>query len=210
MSNYIENLHWRYATKKFNPEKEVSEKDLETLLEAIRLSASSYGLQPYEVYVIKDPEVRAKLQPAAFGQPQITDASYLLVFAYNTNVDQDYLDSFIKNNSETRNQPVEDFKGLKDMIEAAVLGFSDDMKEVWASRQAYIALGNLLSAAAEMKIDVCPMEGFNPDEFDKHLDLKSKHLKSVALATIGYRSEDDQLQNAKKVRKSAEELFTRL
>ncbi|MFO7744649.1 MAG: NAD(P)H-dependent oxidoreductase [Psychroflexus sp.] len=210
MNNYIENLHWRYATKKFDSEKEVSEEDLETLLEAIRLSASSYGLQPYEVFVIKDPEVRAKLKPAAFGQPQITDASYLLVFAYNTNVDEKYLDQFVKNNSETRNQPVEDFNGLKEMIQNSVLTFSDDKKEVWASRQVYIALGNLLSAAAELKIDVCPMEGFNPDEFDKLLDLHSKNLKSVTLATIGYRHEDDQLKDAKKVRKSKEELFTRI
>ncbi|MBZ9626674.1 NAD(P)H-dependent oxidoreductase [Psychroflexus sp. CAK1W] len=210
MHNYIENLHWRYATKKFNSEKQVSEDDLETLLEAIRLSASSYGLQPYEVLVIKDPEVRAKLKPAAFSQPQITDASYLLVFAYNTNVDEKYLDKFIKNNSETRNQPLEDFKDLNDMIQNSVMTFSDEQKEIWASRQVYIALGNLLSAAAELKIDVCPMEGFNPDEFDELLDLRSKNLKSVTLATIGYRHENDQLKDAKKVRKSKDKLFTRI
>ena len=210
MNNYIENLHWRYATKQFNSEKKVTEKDLEVLLEAIRLSASSYGLQPYEVIVVSDPAVKAKLKPAAFGQPQITDSSYLLVFAYNTNVDEDYLDAFIKNNSETRNQPIEDFEGLKDMIKNTVLTFSDETKEVWASRQTYLALGNLLSVAADMKIDVCPMEGFNPAEFDEILDLSSKHLKSVALATIGYRSEEDGLANAKKVRKSKEELFTRI
>lgn len=210
MNNYIENLHWRYATKQFNSEKEVSEDDLEILLEAIRLSASSYGLQPYEVIVIKDPEVRAKLKPAAYGQPQITDASCLLVFAYNTNVDEKYLDQFIKNNSETRNQPIEDLKGLKEMIQNSVLTFPDELKEIWASRQVYIALGNLLSAAADLKVDVCPMEGFNPDEFDKLLDLRSKNLKSVTLATIGYRHENDQLKDAKKVRKSKDELFTRI
>lgn len=210
MNNYIENLHWRYATKQFNSEKEVSEDDLEILLEAIRLSASSYGLQPYEVIVIKDPEVRAKLKPAAYSQPQITDASCLLVFAYNTNVDEKYLDQFIKNNNETRNQPIEDLKGLKEMIQNSVLTFPDELKEIWASRQVYIALGNLLSAAADLKVDVCPMEGFNPDEFDKLLDLRSKNLKSVTLATIGYRHENDQLKDAKKVRKSKDELFTRI
>jgi nitroreductase len=210
MNKYIENLHWRYATKKFNPEKQVSKDDMETLLEAIRLSASSYGLQPYEVMVIKDPEVRAKLKPAAFGQPQITDASYLLVFAYNTNVDKQYLDKFIKNNSETRNKPVEDFQDLREMIQNSVLTFTEDVKHIWASRQVYIALGNLLSAAADLKIDVCPMEGFDSAEFDELLDLKSKDLKSVTLATVGYRSETDQLKDAKKVRKSKDELFTRI
>jgi len=210
MNKYIENLHWRYATKKFNPEKQVSKDDMETLLEAIRLSASSYGLQPYEVMVIKDPEVRAKLKPAAFGQPQITDASYLLVFAYNTNVDRQYLDKFIKNNSETRNKPVEDFQDLREMIQNSVLTFTEDVKHIWASRQVYIALGNLLSAAADLKIDVCPMEGFDSAEFDELLDLKSKDLKSVTLATVGYRSEADQLKDAKKVRKSKDELFTRI
>lgn len=210
MNKYIENLHWRYATKKFNPEKQVSKDDMETLLEAIRLSASSYGLQPYEVMVIKDPEVRAKLKPAAFGQPQITDASYLLVFAYNSNVDRQYLDKFIKNNSETRNKPVEDFQDLREMIQNSVLTFTEDVKHIWASRQVYIALGNLLSAAADLKIDVCPMEGFDSAEFDELLDLKSKDLKSVTLATVGYRSEADQLKDAKKVRKSKDELFTRI
>jgi len=210
MNKYIENLHWRYATKKFNPEKQVSKDDMETLLEAIRLSASSYGLQPYEVMVIEDPDVRAKLKPAAFGQPQITDASYLLVFAYNTNVDRQYLDKFIKNNSETRNKPVEDFQDLREMIQNSVLTFTEDVKHIWASRQVYIALGNLLSAAADLKIDVCPMEGFDSAEFDELLDLKSKDLKSVTLATVGYRSETDQLKDAKKVRKSKDELFTRI
>ncbi|AFU70039.1 dihydropteridine reductase, putative [Psychroflexus torquis ATCC 700755] len=210
MNKYIENLHWRYATKNFNPEKQVSKDDLETLLEAIRLSASSYGLQPYEVMVIEDPKVRAKLKPAAFGQPQITDSSCLLVFAFNTNVDEHYLEEFIKNNSETRNKPVEDFQDLKEMIQNSVLTFTEEAKHNWASRQVYIALGNLLSAAADLKIDVCPMEGFNSAEFDELLDLKSKNLKSVTLATVGYRSETDQLKDALKVRKSKEELFTRI
>lgn len=210
MNKYIENLHWRYATKNFNPEKKVSKNDLETLLEAIRLSASSYGLQPYEVMVIEDPKVRAKLKLSAFGQPQITDASCLLVFAYNTNVDEHYLDEFIKNNSETRNQPAEEFQDLKEMIQNSVLTFTEEAKHNWASRQVYIALGNLLSAAADLKIDVCPMEGFNATEFDEFLDLRSKNLKSVTLATVGYRSEADQLKDAKKVRKSKDELFTRI
>jgi len=210
MNKYIENLHWRYATKNFNPEKKVSKDNLETLLEAIRLSASSYGLQPYEVMVIEDLEVRAKLKPLAFDQPQITDASCLLVFAYNTNVDEHYVDEFIKNNSETRNQPAEDFQDLKEMIQSSVLTFTEDAKHNWASRQVYIALGNLLSAAADLKIDVCPMEGFNATEFDEFLDLRSKNLKSVTLATVGYRSEADQLKDAKKVRKSKDELFTRI
>jgi len=210
MHSYLEDLHWRYATKKFNPDRQVSEENMETLLEAIQLSASSYGLQPYQILVIKDAELRKKLKPAAFDQPQITDASYLLVFAYRTDVDQDYLDKFIQNNSDTRNQPKENFEDLKSMIENSVLTFSEDKKEVWASRQVYIAIGNLLSAAAALKIDACPMEGFDPDQFDELLDLKSKHLKSVALTTIGYRSEEDQLQHAKKVRTSKEELFTRI
>jgi nitroreductase len=210
MNTYIENLHWRYATKNFNPEKQVSKDDLETLLEAIRLSASSYGLQPYEVMVIEDPEVRAKLKLAAFGQPQITDSSCLLVFAFNTKVDEHYLEEFIKNNSETRNIPVEDFQDLKEMIQNSVLTFTEEAKHNWASRQVYIALGNLLSAAADLKIDVCPMEGFNSAEFDELLDLESKNLKSVTLATIGYRSETDQLKDALKVRKSKDELFTRI
>lgn len=210
MKDYIETLNWRYATKKFDPSKKVSEEDIEKLLEAIRLSASSYGLQPYEIFVIKNAELRNKLQSAAFGQPQITDASHLLVFANLAEIDKSYIDEYLDNIAETRTTKRKDLAGFEQMLDNSVLKFSPEEKNQWAANQTYIALGNLLSAAANFKIDTCPMEGFEADKFDEILGLKEKGLTTAVVATIGYRSEEDQLQHAVKVRKRKEELFNRL
>ena len=208
--DYIEQLNWRYATKKFDSSKQVSESNMEKLLDAIQLSASSYGMQPYEVMVVKDQETRKKLHPAAFEQPQILDANYVLVFTANTKIDEAYLDRYLNNIAETRNMSLDDLSGMKDMIMGSIISRTNAEKVEWASKQAYIALGNLLSAAAYYQIDVCPMEGFNPSEFDDILKLSDKDLTSVVIATVGYRHEDDGLQNAKKVRKPKGELFNRI
>lgn len=207
---YNEALKWRYATKKFDASKKLKEEDLEKLLTAIQLSASSYGLQPYEVIVIEDLETRKKLHPAAYQQSQILDSSYLLVFSANTKIDEAYLDEYIQNIMETRGMTKEDLSGMKEMIMNTVIAQSTEMKTDWAKRQAYIALGNLLSAAANYQIDACPMEGFDNEKFDEILNLKEKNLTSTVIATIGYRHEDDGLQSAKKVRKSKEKLFTQI
>lgn len=207
MKNYIEDLNWRYATKKFDTSKKVSEEDLEELLEAIQLSASSYGLQPYQILVIKNPELRIKLKAASFNQSQITDASHLLVFANLAEIDKVYVDSYLDNIAETRITKRKDLAGFEEMLDNTVLKFSPEEKNQWAVNQTYIALGNLLSAAANFKIDSCPMEGFEADKFDEILGLKEKGLTTAVVATIGYRSQEDQLQHAVKVRKSKKELF---
>ena len=208
--DYIDQLKWRYATKKFDSTRAISDNDLEKLLDAIQLSASSYGLQPYEVMVIKDEETRKKLHPAAFGQHQILDASYLFVFAANTVIDEGYLDRYINNIVETRNMTKVDLSGMKNMIMNAVISQSAENKIEWAKKQAYLALGNLLSAAAHYQLDVCPMEGFNAAQFDEILNLKEKNLASAVIATVGFRHKDDGLQHASKVRKPKEELFNRI
>ncbi len=210
MSNYNEDLKWRYATKKFDAEKELDEASLETLLDSIQLSASSYGLQPYEIVVIKDQEVRKKLHPAAYEQPQILDASYLLVFCAKKTIDEAYLDEFIENIVSTRGMKKEDLDGMKEMVMNAVIALPQEDKVEWAKKQAYLALGNLLSSAAHHKIDVCPMEGFDPAQFNDILDLGNKDLDSAVIATLGFRSTEDQLQHAKKVRKPKEKLFHRI
>lgn len=208
--NYIEKLHYRYATKKFDASKKLDAEQIEDVKKAIQLSASSYGLQPYEVLIIEDMELRTKLKEASFGQSQITDASQLIVFCAKTKIDEVYLDAFIRNISETRDIAVEDLKGMRDTIKNTVLQFDDETKLQWAQKQAYIALGNLLSAVAHFGFDACPMEGFENDKYDEILGLKEKNLRATVLTTIGYRSEEDELQHAKKVRKPANELFTEL
>lgn len=206
-NTYNEDLNWRYATKKFDSEKEISKEDLNTLLESIQLSASSYGLQPYEIIVVKNEKIREQLKAAAWNQTQITDASYVLVFANLKSVNEAYVDTYLDNIAETRNMSREDLKGMEDMIKSTTLQLPAELQNTWAAKQAYIALGNLLSAAASLKIDTCPMEGFDAAKFDEILGLGEKNLTTAVIAPIGYRSEEDHYQHLAKVRKSKSDLI---
>lgn len=208
MNNYLESLNWRYATKKFNSEKQISDADLNTLLEAIRLSPSSYGLQPYHVFIVKDKELREKLKAASWGQPQITDSSYLVVFANSTSFDAQLIDNYLANVSETRNIELNNLQGYGDFMKSKLLDLPDNIKEAWTARQTYLALGNLLTAAASLKIDACPMEGFEAEAYNELLGLNDKGLNTSVVAAIGYRAEEDDTQHNKKVRQSKELLFT--
>lgn len=205
--NFIENQNWRYATKKFDATKKISNEDLTFLKEAIRLSASSYGLQLYKIFIIENLEVRAKLQPASWGQSQIVDASHLFVFAYNTDVQDIHIDEYLANIAETRGIAIEDVKGYGDFMKSNLVGLPLDKKAVWTSKQTYLALGNLLNAAAELKIDVTPIEGFLPEQYNEILGLTAKGYAASLVAAVGYRHEDDATQHLAKVRKSTAELF---
>lgn len=208
MNNFIDNQKWRYATKKFDASKKVSAADLEILKEAIQLSSSSYGLQPYKVFIIDNPEIRAKIQPLAWNQSQITDASHVFVFANNTNFGSAEIDAYIQNLSQTRGIPVESVQGYADFMKMKITSLAPEIKNNWTSKQTYLALANLLNAAAELKIDVTPMEGFEPEKVNELLGFNELGLNASLIATIGYRHEDDATQFYKKVRKSKEELFT--
>jgi nitroreductase len=210
MSDFITNQNWRYATKKFDTSKKISIEDINILKEAIRLSSSSYGLQPYKVIIVENPELRAQILPAAYGQAQVTDASHLIVFAHDTNVDDDTVNQYISRISETRNIPVESLAGFGDYMKGGINTMSEDIKNIWASKQTYLALGNLLNAAAELKIDITPMEGFVPAKVNEILGLDKLNLNASLMATIGYRHDQDATQHSKKVRKSNEELFITL
>lgn len=207
MSTFIENQNWRYATKKFNSDKKISNSDLEILKEAIQLSSSSYGLQPYKVLIIENEEIRKQLQPASWGQSQITDASHLFVFASVTNVDAEYITRYAENMAKTRNIPFDSVKGYADFMIGNITSLKPEKQIVWAQKQAYLALGNLLNAAAELKIDVTPMEGFLPEQYNEILGLKEKGLHATLVATIGYRHDEDDTQHYAKVRKPITELF---
>ena len=210
MSNFVKNANWRYATKKFDAAKKVSNNDLETLKEAVRLSASSYGLQPYKVFIIENPEIRAQLLPASWGQSQIIDASHLLVFANIINFGETEIDTYFQNLIETRRISMEAVQGYADFMKSKIAALSLDNKNIWTEKQTYIALSNLLSAAAELNIDVTPMEGFEPEKFNEILGLDKLGLNASVIATIGYRHQDDATQHYVKVRKSNEELFINL
>tara|TARA_R110002126_G_scaffold2056_9_gene12029 strand:+ start:4012 stop:4644 length:633 start_codon:yes stop_codon:yes gene_type:complete len=210
MNSYIENLNWRYATKKFDASKKVSKKDLENLLEATALSASSYGLQPYEILVVEDAALRNKLQPAAWGQSQITEASHLIVLANQSTFGEELVDDYLNNVSETRGIPSNDLQGYSDFMKSKLMPLSESAKATWTARQTYIALGNLLSAAADLKIDTCPMEGFDSAQFNEMLGLSKRGLNAAVIVAVGYRSKEDKTQHYKKVRKAKENLITHL
>ncbi|EAZ94891.1 hypothetical protein FBBAL38_10642 [Flavobacteria bacterium BAL38] len=207
MNTFIENQNWRYATKKFDATKKISDKDLETLKEAIRLSSSSYGLQLYKVFIIENPELRAKLQPVSWGQSQIVDASHLLVFANIVDVQENHIDEYVQNIAATRGLSIEDLKGYSDFMKSKIVPLSVEQKSNWTAKQTYLALGNLINAAAELKIDVTPMEGFEPEKYNEILGLNELGLNASLVAPIGYRHEEDATQHYAKVRKSTKELF---
>ena len=202
----IQKLNWRYATKRMNG-REVPQEKLDNILEAIRLSASSAGLQPYKVFVIKDAATKEKLKAAAFGQPQLTEASHVIVFTAWKNVTQDKVDNYIAHIASERNIPVESLDAFKANL-GKFVAMSEEQNFKWTSRQTYIALGTGLIAAAYEEVDATPMEGFDNAAFDEILGLDAKGLSSVSIMTLGYRDEaNDFLLGAKKVRRSKEELF---
>lgn len=209
-STFIENQNWRYATKKFDASKKITAEDLDILKEAIRLSSSSYGLQPYKVIFVENPELRAKLQPAAWGQSQIVDASNLIVFANITDFSDTEINETIKNLTDSRGLPSNALDGYGDFMKSKILTLPLEIRNTWTSKQTYLALGNLLNAAAELRIDVTPMEGFEPKLVNEILGLSALGLNASLMATIGYRHEEDLTQHYKKVRKSNEELFITL
>lgn len=210
MSTFLENQNWRYATKKFDATKKISTEDLDKLKESTRLSASSYGLQPYKVLIIENPELRAKLQGAAWGQSQIVDASQLVIFANFIDLNDSQIDDYINKIVTTRGISLESIQGYGDFMKSTLNNMSLDARNTWTSKQTYIALANLLSAAAELKIDATPMEGFDPEKVNEILGLKELGLNASVIATIGYRHEEDATQHYKKVRKSNKELFINL
>lgn len=207
MNKFIENQQWRYATKKFDATKKISDSDFEILKEAIRLSSSSYGLQPYQVIIVETPEIRQQIQPVAWGQSQIVDASHLIVFANMVNFGEEGIDSYLENMVNTRGLSLDAVSGYGDFMKSKILSLPVETRNQWTAKQTYLALANLLNAAAEMKIDVTPMEGFEPEKVNEILGLNQLGLHATLLATVGYRHEEDATQHYIKVRKSKEDLF---
>lgn len=207
MKDFLENQNWRYATKKFDATKKISIADLNFLKEAIRLSTSSFGLQLYKVIIVENPEIKAKLLPASYGQSQIVDCSQVIVFANYTNVDANHVDEYINNIAQTREIAAENLSGYGDYMKGSITSRPSDAIAVWTQKQTYLALGNLLNATAEKEIDACPMEGFDPVQYNEILGLDKLNLNAAVIACIGYRSNEDANQHLKKVRKSTSDLF---
>lgn len=205
----LEQLNWRYATKSYDKTKKISPEDWETLETALTHAPSSFGLQPYKFIVITDSELREKLKPAAWGQPQITDASHLVVFAYKKTLTDADIEHFFDRIVEVRGTPRETLTDYENFVKGSAKKAVDGgYIEIWNSRQAYIALGFLLETAALLNIDATPMEGFDAAQFNEILGLTD--YSAVALAAVGYRdAENDWLANLQKVRFQKDELIER-
>lgn len=206
--NIIEKLGWRYATKKFNSGMSLSDSKMDILKQAIQFAPTSYGLQPFQVVFVKNPEIREKLKSASWGQSQITDSSVLAVFTRKKQVNESEVDSFIENIVNTRGVPKEMLVQYEAMMKGTISSLDETQKSSWIDKQIYIALGFLLNTAAVIDVDTCPMEGFDRAQYDEILGLTD--TTSVVVCALGYRDETDDYQNYKKVRKSQDELFVNI
>jgi len=204
----LQQLNWRYATKKFDATKKLSAADWAVLEQALILTASSYGLQPWKFIVVTDPTLKAKLRPASWNQSQVEDCSHLVVFTAKQDITEADLDRFIARTAEVRNTSVESLAGYKGfMMGDLVNGARHAVIHEWAARQTYIAMGNLLTSAALLGIDACPFEGIEPAKYDEILGLKGTGYATVSACPVGYRAEDDKYASAPKVRFEASDII---
>lgn len=210
MMNIIDSLRWRYATKKFDDTRTLTSDQVDQLLDAGNLAASSYGLQPFKLVVIHDQDLQEKLVPASYSQNQVAEASHVIVIAIRTDIDVDYISRYTAFMEQERGLPEGALDEYKQMMLATVGKFSSEEMEKWSAKQAYIVLGTLLAAAAAMEIDTCPMEGFVPAKYDEVLRLGELNLKSALVLPIGYRAADDQNQFAKKIRQPIEDFVVKV
>ncbi|MCE4554126.1 NAD(P)H-dependent oxidoreductase [Pelomonas cellulosilytica] len=209
MTSLIDKLQWRYATKKMNPTLPVPQDKLDRILEAIRLTASSSGLQPYEVLVVTDKSLRERIREHAWNQAQVTEGSHLLVFAAWDNYTAERINQMFDLVNEQRGFKNEGWEAYRQKLLALYPPRSAEENYQHAARQAYIGLGTALIAAAEEQVDATPMEGFDPAQVDEILGLKARGLRSVLLLPLGYRQvDDDWLVNLKKVRRAKDQFVT--
>ncbi len=202
-------LNWRYACKKFDPTKIIREQDWNILTESLRLSASSYGLQPWKFIVVQTPEIRKQLQDQSYGQTPVTEASHFVVLTYKETLDEAHIDLHIAEAAKARGvEPasLEKYRNL--MVGDLIKGPRFETIKWWAQRQVYIAMGSILTTAAMMEIDTLPMEGLNAAGYDKILGLEGSGWKTLAAVACGYRAEDDKYQHSKKVRFPAADVIT--
>ncbi len=204
-------LHWRYATKKFDPARKIPETDWHALEQALVLAPSSVGLQPWKFIVVTDPAMKARLRPAAWGQSQVTDCSHFVVLAVRKNLSHDHVDRHIGRMAEVREVTTESLGKFRQMVMGNLdKARAEERLDLWQSHQVYIALGQLLASAALLGVDACPIEGFEPEKFDEILGLTGTDCASVVCCAAGYRAADDKYATMKKVRFKPEDVITRI
>ena len=206
----LKQLNWRYATEKFDPTRKISHDDWNTLEQALIATASSFGLQPWHFVVITSQKLKDELVAASFGQQQIADASHVVVFAVKKGIDAEHVRKYLQRISEVRGVPVEQLEGFKKALLKTIARHDSKALDEWSSKQVYIALGNLLTSAAMLGIDTCPMEGINVPRYDAILGLDQRGYGTLMIATLGYRDPSDSAATDIKVRFKADDVVTHL
>jgi nitroreductase len=210
-SRLIDALQWRYAVKKFDAGKKIPAATWATLEESLVLAPSSFGVQPWKFLVVDNPELRAKLVPASWGQTQVVDASHLVVFTLKQDVGEEHIDRYMARTAEVRGVTVESMEPFKKVILGSFAGArSKGFLDAWQSRQVYIALGQFMTAAALLGVDTCPMEGLEPAKYDEILGLKGTGFTTLFACPAGYRSADDKYATTPKVRFPPGEVITHI
>lgn len=208
MQSLTEAMMWRYATKQFDTTKKLTDEEVQTLLNLARLSPSWYGLQPWTFIVVENPETRAQLREASYGQPQVTDASHFVVFAHKTTLDEAYVDRYITSTAQAQGVTTDDLAGLKGGIMTFVGMVAND-PSAWAANQTNIALGVFIAGASMMGIDTAPMGGFDPAKYDEILGLTERGLHACVVCAIGHRSDTDAASSKTKSRFTLDEVVIR-
>lgn len=207
-SKLIESLEWRYATKKFDPTKKIDEKTWALLEQALILSPSSYGLQPWKFIIVQNQELKQKLKEVSWNQSQVADCSHHVVFAIKEKMDEEHITHYINQTAKIRNLDPASMDGFKKMmIGDLVTGPRSHVISEWAARQTYIALGNFMTSAAVIGVDTCPLEGIDGAKYDEILGLKGSGWKVVVACPAGYRASDDNYLGSKKVRFDSKDLI---
>ncbi len=208
--NTIESLEWRYAVKKFDENKFLSEDQIKTLKDAFNLTATSYGLQPLKLLIIKNKAIQKELVPHSWNQQQVVDASHLLVICVPKKFEKEEVEKYFNLVKEIRNTPDSVINPFKEFLTSEIEKKNQEELYLWNKNQAYLAMGNLLTVCALEKIDACPMEGFTPEKYDEVLNLEEKNLTSVLVLPVGFRANDDYMKDLKKVRKQVNEVVLEL
>lgn len=207
----VAQLRWRYAVKKFDPARRIDAATWRALEETLVLTPSSYGIQPWRFVVVEDADVRAKLRPASWNQPQVTDASHYVVFAYRADLGEADVDRWVRRTAEVRGVPEETLAGFRRMLVGGIVrGMDTARRDHWAALQVYIALGSFMTAAALVGVDTCPMEGIEPAKYDEVLGLPAQGFRTVCACAAGYRAADDRAASLPKVRFPHDDVVRRM
>jgi nitroreductase len=197
----LEQLNWRYATKQFDSTKQIPSETWHALEQSMVLAPSSFGLQPWKFFVIRNPDLRQQLVEHSWGQKQVAEASHVVVFAVKKNLDAAYVDRYVARMAEVQQIPVESLQGFKNVVNGTIDKMpSQAAIDGWSTRQVYIALGQFMTTAAMLEVDTCPIEGFNPAKYDEVLGLSDSNYASVVVCAAGYRAAEDKSAARPKIR----------